>query len=349
MKQFSQVFVFWLVILLVPYSALPQTRLESGSSEESVEMFIQDLNVLDPDQSLAEIRLPGGPGGDNLINCPGVSTNILEDDLCDGTCDCPGDIAECWDENLPKCSCSENEFLCDGSRCIGAHLVCDGRQNCADGTDEANCENLVLNEMHTDELESNETYSNENISSDEKKLELDEGHSNELGSNETFSNEIVSSAEEILELGEGHSNELGSNETYSEEIISSEEEKMELNETDSDEVESKEIYSNGNMSTMSSTFNRLNSLFSSKCSTGEHRACLYILTEDRKTGSALADLTEAGAHRACLRQEDRKTGKTGSALADLTEAGAHRSCLYILTEDRKTGSALADLTKAFQT
>uniref|UniRef100_A0A665V4E4 Membrane frizzled-related protein n=1 Tax=Echeneis naucrates TaxID=173247 RepID=A0A665V4E4_ECHNA len=36
-------------------------------------------------------------------------------------------------------SCSREEFMCDGGRCLLPVSVCDGRQNCHDQTDEANC------------------------------------------------------------------------------------------------------------------------------------------------------------------------------------------------------------------
>ncbi|KAM9732891.1 membrane frizzled-related protein isoform 2-T6 [Menidia menidia] len=36
-------------------------------------------------------------------------------------------------------SCSGEEFMCDGGRCLLPVLVCDGRPNCHDQTDEANC------------------------------------------------------------------------------------------------------------------------------------------------------------------------------------------------------------------
>lgn len=38
-----------------------------------------------------------------------------------------------------RCVCSPGEFQCPGGDCVPAHRVCDGRRDCASGTDEAVC------------------------------------------------------------------------------------------------------------------------------------------------------------------------------------------------------------------
>ncbi|XP_029429002.1 complement C1q tumor necrosis factor-related protein 5 isoform X2 [Rhinatrema bivittatum] len=40
---------------------------------------------------------------------------------------------------LASGSCDWDEFLCDGRRCLPLALICDGFHNCADKTDEVNC------------------------------------------------------------------------------------------------------------------------------------------------------------------------------------------------------------------
>lgn len=37
-------------------------------------------------------------------------------------------------------ACKDNEFLCDGGRCIPLNKRCNFRRDCEDGTDELNCE-----------------------------------------------------------------------------------------------------------------------------------------------------------------------------------------------------------------
>ena len=36
-------------------------------------------------------------------------------------------------------ACRDSEFLCDGARCLPAEKVCNGWEECDDGTDEENC------------------------------------------------------------------------------------------------------------------------------------------------------------------------------------------------------------------
>lgn len=58
--------------------------------------------------------------------------------VCDGAADCPGGD----DELAPGCNatCRTDQFQCRDRACIAGHLQCSGRPECADGSDEVNCD-----------------------------------------------------------------------------------------------------------------------------------------------------------------------------------------------------------------
>ena len=43
----------------------------------------------------------------------------------------------------PHCTCSAQYFQCDGGGCVPAGVICDHQKNCADGSDELYCGNLL--------------------------------------------------------------------------------------------------------------------------------------------------------------------------------------------------------------
>ncbi|XP_035214327.1 low-density lipoprotein receptor-related protein 1B-like [Stegodyphus dumicola] len=53
-----------------------------------------------------------------------------------GRCECQRDTLKCSSANT---QCLNDTFQCTNGQCISWYFVCDGEQNCADGTDEENC------------------------------------------------------------------------------------------------------------------------------------------------------------------------------------------------------------------
>nr|XP_023660300.1 SCO-spondin [Paramormyrops kingsleyae] len=51
----------------------------------------------------------------------------------------PGPPAPPSDEGLPRVLCTEGQFACRAFGCVDAALICDGRDNCPDGSDEDQC------------------------------------------------------------------------------------------------------------------------------------------------------------------------------------------------------------------
>ena len=50
-------------------------------------------------------------------------------------------------------SCGGNEFLCDRDRCLSQQFKCDGKVDCRDGTDEADCGRLIELKNYISDME----------------------------------------------------------------------------------------------------------------------------------------------------------------------------------------------------
>ena len=74
---------------------------------------------------------------DNL-SCPNTNPNILQcyrqDQLCDGTQDCPGGSDE--SVNLVALECSDQRFACSPGVFVPLTALCNGTDECVGGDDE---------------------------------------------------------------------------------------------------------------------------------------------------------------------------------------------------------------------
>ncbi|CAL8286171.1 unnamed protein product [Lota lota] len=68
--------------------------------------------------------------------CKGNHNNYLTSEECANACDGSGSGEQC---GTP---CTEDQFLCANGCCLDAGLDCDTEQQCSDGSDEENCENI---------------------------------------------------------------------------------------------------------------------------------------------------------------------------------------------------------------
>ncbi|XP_048382693.1 prolow-density lipoprotein receptor-related protein 1-like [Stegostoma tigrinum] len=85
----------------------------------------RNVNIVDGDRCRLFWQTPCGDG------CAPVSW------LCDGDDDCPGGV----DEQCGYARCDEKRIWCNGIFCLDERNVCDGKTDCADGSDEINCPN----------------------------------------------------------------------------------------------------------------------------------------------------------------------------------------------------------------
>lgn len=78
----------------------------------------------------------------NEFQCNDRLTCIHKTWLCDGGPDCPNGE----DEHLSICqniTCREDQFQCKDLSCIPGHLMCSGKAECLDGSDEFNCSKYI--------------------------------------------------------------------------------------------------------------------------------------------------------------------------------------------------------------
>ncbi|XP_050709498.1 very low-density lipoprotein receptor-like isoform X8 [Eriocheir sinensis] len=71
---------------------------------------------------------------------------ICHVDVCDGQADCPDgdDEQDCDTHTHTHTECSNDEFLCDNTKCIPKDWLCDGDDDCEDKTDEQDCGGLAF-------------------------------------------------------------------------------------------------------------------------------------------------------------------------------------------------------------
>ncbi|XP_043274893.1 very low-density lipoprotein receptor-like isoform X2 [Venturia canescens] len=72
------------------------------------------------------------------FDCGDHITCIHQSWVCDKSKDCPNGS----DEDLQRCqnvTCRADQFQCDDHTCISGHLYCNGKEECADKSDEKNC------------------------------------------------------------------------------------------------------------------------------------------------------------------------------------------------------------------
>ena len=59
----------------------------------------------------------------------------------------PGSISFCFHSEHEE-QCGENDFQCDNGMCVLSDFVCDGRDDCKDGSDEAGCGQAKTKHSH---------------------------------------------------------------------------------------------------------------------------------------------------------------------------------------------------------
>jgi hypothetical protein len=68
--------------------------------------------------------------------------------VCDSEPDCgPGDTSD-EHEDCRVEKCNPMDFVCDNQRCIVPELVCNGRDDCFDFSDEKNCKEVLREIIH---------------------------------------------------------------------------------------------------------------------------------------------------------------------------------------------------------
>ncbi|XP_039252252.2 uncharacterized protein LOC120329610 [Styela clava] len=85
--------------------------------------------------------------------CKTKNECVAPENVCDKFDDCTDASDEAFDLCAPVATteppdyglCPESDFGClDGSRCVSKRFVCDNHPDCADGSDESNCENAEI-------------------------------------------------------------------------------------------------------------------------------------------------------------------------------------------------------------